>query len=123
MRFRRGLWSDVGECVHVSAIGADTKGKQELDPGLLRRARLVVDDWIQAREIGESQHAYRLGWLRDEDVFAELGEIAAGRKERRGDYAGLTVFDATGIALQDLAAAGLAVDRARELGVGATVDV
>jgi ornithine cyclodeaminase/alanine dehydrogenase-like protein (mu-crystallin family) len=114
---------DIGECVHISAIGADTKGKQELDPAVIRRARLVVDDWVQAREIGESQHAYRLGWLRDDDVFAELGEIAAGRKERRGDYTGLTVFDATGIALQDLAAAGLAVNRARELGVGSTVDV
>jgi ornithine cyclodeaminase len=114
---------DVGECAHISAIGADTKGKQELDPALFRRARLIVDDWAQAREIGESQHPYRLGWLRDDDVFAEIGEIAAGRKERRGDYMGLTVFDATGIALQDLAAAGLAVDRARELGVGATVDV
>lgn len=114
---------DVGPGAHVSAIGADTRGKQELEPELFRRARVVVDDWQQAREIGESQHAYRLGWLGDGDVHAELGEIAAGRKPGRGDYSGLTIFDATGIALQDLAAAGLAVQLAKERGVGSTVEV
>jgi alanine dehydrogenase len=113
----------VGAGAHISAIGADTKGKQELDPALFRRARVVVDDWAQAREIGESQHAYRLGWLKDGDLHAELGQIAAGRTEGRGAYAGLTLFDATGIALQDLAAAGLAVERARERGVGVVIDV
>ncbi|MGH2614892.1 MAG: ornithine cyclodeaminase family protein [Thermomicrobiales bacterium] len=113
----------VGAGAHISAIGADTRGKQELDAALFRRARVVVDDWEQAREIGESQHAHRLGWLRDEDVFAELGEIAAGRKEGRGSYSGLTIFDATGIALQDLGAAGLAVERAREREIGTLIDV
>jgi ornithine cyclodeaminase len=115
--------ADVGQGAHISAIGADTKGKQELDPALFRRARVVVDDWQQAREIGESQHAHRLGWLGADDVYAELGAIAAGRKGGRGTYAGLTIFDATGIALQDLAAAGLAVERARERGVGTIVNV
>lgn len=114
---------DIGVEVHISAIGADTRGKQELDPALFKRARVVVDTWEQAREIGESQHAHRLGWLDEDDIYAELGELAIGRKPGRGDYAGLTIFDATGIALQDLAAAGLAVDLAREHGAGATVDI
>lgn len=114
---------EIGADVHISAIGADTKGKQELDPALFRRARVVVDDWQQAREIGESQHAYRLGWLTVEDLYAELGEIAAGRKPGRGEYSGLTIFDATGIALQDLAAAGVALERACGQGVGTVIEV
>lgn len=114
---------DIGPNVHISAIGADTKGKQELDPALFCRARLVVDDWQQAREIGESQHAYRLGWLQEADLAAELGEIAAGRKAGRGGYEGLTIFDATGIALQDLAAAGVAMELAADRGVGTVFNV
>lgn len=114
---------EIGQDVHISAIGADTKGKQELDPALFRRARVVVDDWQQAREIGESQHAFRLGWLKEADIAAELGEIAAGRKAGRGDFDGLTIFDATGIALQDLAAAGVALDLAAERSVGTLIDV
>lgn len=114
---------DIGANVHITAIGADTKGKQELDPALYRRARVVVDDWRQAREIGESQHAYRLGWLQEADLAAELGEIAAGRKPGRDDYEGLTIFDATGIALQDLAAAGVAMELATKRGVGTVINV
>jgi ornithine cyclodeaminase len=114
---------DVGADVHISAIGADTKGKQELDPALFKRATVVVDSWEQAKEIGESQHAHRLGWLDRGDLHAELGELATGSKPGRGDAGGLTIFDATGIALQDLAAAGLAMELARERGIGATVEI
>jgi ornithine cyclodeaminase len=113
----------VGTKVHITAIGADTRGKQELEPEIFRRARVVVDDWTQAREIGESQHAFRLGWLTEETLYAELGDLCAGRKHGRGDYAGVTIFDATGIALQDLAAAGLAMDLAVARGIGQWVEI
>ncbi|MDR7418226.1 MAG: ornithine cyclodeaminase family protein [Armatimonadota bacterium] len=113
----------VGTTVHISAVGADTKGKQELDPAIFKRARVVVDDWIQAREIGESQHAYRLGWLTRDTLYAELGDLCAGSKSGRGDFDGVTIFDATGIALQDLAAAGLAMDLASARGIGQWVEI
>ena len=113
----------VGTTAHITAIGADTRGKQELEPEIFRRARVVVDDWDQAREIGESQHAHRLGWLTQDTLYAELGELCAGQKPGRGDYAGVTIFDATGIALQDLAAAGLAMDLAAARGIGQWVEI
>lgn len=114
---------EIGEEVHISAIGADTRGKQELDTALFKRARVVVDSWEQASEIGESQHAHRLGFLERDGIHAELGELATGAKPGRGDYSGLTIFDATGIALQDLAAAGLAMELAQQRGVGVTVEI
>jgi ornithine cyclodeaminase len=121
---RRALVMDewVAPAAHISAIGADTRGKQELDPRLLRRARVVVDDWRQARELGECQHAYRLGWLRDDGAWAELGELCAGLKPGR-QGAELTIFDATGLAIQDLAVAGFAVAQARARGAGVEVEL
>lgn len=109
----------VRDDAHVSAIGADTRGKMELDVDLFRRARLVVDDWAQASQIGESQHAFQAGIVAGPN--AELGDICAGRTSGRGDYGGVTIFDATGIALQDLAAAGRAVELAEARGRTTTI--
>ena len=101
---------------HISALGADTKGKQELAPELVARSVLVVDDLTQAKEIGESQHAFALGLIGD--VYATIGDIAGGAKPGRMNASDITVFDATGIALQDLAVAAVALARASELGIG-----
>ena len=117
----RAEW--VGPEAHITAIGADTKGKNELDVDLFHRARVVVDDWTQASQIGESQHAFGAGILSEASVWAELGSICAGTRPGRGDYDGLTIFDSTGIALQDLAVAGVAVNAAIDRGVGTWLEL
>ena len=110
-------WIQPG--MHVNAFGADTRGKQEIDEKLMPRAKVVVDYLPQSREIGECQHAFRSGLI--EGVHAELGEILAGKKPGRESEAEITLFDATGIALQDLAVAARAYDAAVERGVGTRV--
>jgi ornithine cyclodeaminase/alanine dehydrogenase-like protein (mu-crystallin family) len=105
--------------MHVSAFGADTRGKQEIDEKLMPRSKVVVDYLPQAREIGECQHAFRAGLI--DGVHAELGEVLAGSKPGRESDAEITLFDATGIALQDLAVAARAYDAAVARRVGTRV--
>jgi alanine dehydrogenase len=107
--------------MHLSAFGADTKGKQEIEARVLARAKVVVDYLPQAREIGECQHAFRTGLI--EGVHAELGEILVGRKPGRESGAEITLFDATGIALQDLAVARLAYEAALQRGLGVRLEL
>lgn len=107
-------WIQPG--MHINAFGADTKGKQEIDPMALTRAKVVVDYWPQAREIGECQHAFRSGLIHS--VHAELADIVAGRKPGRETPTEITLFDATGIALQDLVVASCAYEAALLGGLG-----
>jgi ornithine cyclodeaminase/alanine dehydrogenase-like protein (mu-crystallin family) len=115
------LLGHVAPGTHINAFGADTRGKQELDPALVARSRLVVDYLPQAREIGESQHAFRSGLIAG--VHAELGEILAGTKPGRSNAEEITIFDATGIALQDLAVAAVAYRAAVRDGVGIQIEL
>lgn len=107
---------------HVNAMGADTKGKQELDTAILTdpATRLVVDDLEQCRVLGESQH---IPGGPDRYVYATLGQIAAGEKPGRTDDTQVTVFDGTGVAVQDLAVAGLLYRQALEQGLGRLVEL
>jgi len=102
---------------HISAMGADTAGKQELAPELVAAARLVVDDAEQAITIGECQHAYRLGLIARDRLGLTLGAVVGGDFDRTAAEE-ITIFDGTGVALQDLAVAELAFRRARERGLG-----
>jgi ornithine cyclodeaminase len=106
---------------HVNAMGADTRGKQELDAALLARASIFVDEAAQAVTIGECQHAHAAGLLREQDL-QPLGEVLAGLRAGRTSPDQVTVFDGTGVALQDLVVADLAWRLARERGVGSVVD-
>ena len=106
----------IGPGTHINAFGSDTKGKQEISETLLGRAKVVVDYLPQAKELGECQHAFRAGVIHS--VHAELGEILLGRKPGRESEKEITLFDATGIALQDLAVAVRAYEAALERGVG-----
>lgn len=105
---------------HINAMGADTVGKQELAPALVAAACVAVDAAEQAVTIGECQHAYAQGLLRRE-ALTPLGGIASGRCPGRQSADELTLFDGTGIALQDLAPALDAVQRARARGLGTEV--
>jgi ornithine cyclodeaminase len=102
----------IGPGVHVTAVGSDGEGKQELEPALLRRADLlVVDDRSQSERLGELQHARDVG-----DHAISLGEICAGTAQGRTDDRQLTVCDLTGVGVQDVAAANAVLANAEGLG-------
>jgi ornithine cyclodeaminase len=112
----------VREGTHINAMGADTRGKQELDPALVAHAVLFVDEMAQAIGIGECQHAHAAGLIGPQNFRGSIGEVAAGLRDGRRTDGEITLFDGTGVALQDLAVAALALRLAREQGIGATVD-
>jgi alanine dehydrogenase len=95
----------VGDHTHVNAMGADAEGKHELADDLLLEAKLVIDDYAQCTHSGEINVPFAEGVLTDDDIYAELGEIVVGATAGRTDADGVTVFDSTGLAIQDVAAA------------------
>jgi ornithine cyclodeaminase/alanine dehydrogenase-like protein (mu-crystallin family) len=99
---------------HVSLMGADGPGKAEAASAELARARLFCDDWEQASHGGELAHAVEDGSIRREDVTA-LGDVLAGDAPGRTSDDEVTMFDSTGLAIQDLAIAVAALERADEL--------
>ncbi|APW96867.1 alanine dehydrogenase [Halobiforma lacisalsi AJ5] len=105
---------DVAEHTHINAMGADAEGKHELADDLLLAARIVIDDHEQCTHSGEINVPYHEGVLDDEDIYAEIGELVVGAKEARGDDTGVTVFDSTGLAIQDVAAAHVVYEQALE---------
>jgi len=107
----------------VAAVGADNPEKSELAPALLARATIVVDILDQAATMGDLHHALAAGAVRREDVYAELGEIVAGRKRGRRTDQETIVFDSTGMALQDVAAAAAVYERALAAGRGQTLEL
>ena len=107
---------------HLACMGTDTVGKQEVEPALLARATMFTDEVAQAISIGEAQHAVMAGLISVADI-APLGDVLIGRHPGRTSDTEITVFDGTGVGLQDLAVAGVAVLRAKERGLGITVDV
>lgn len=109
---------DVRPGTFLAAVGADSHGKQELDPRILARAKVVVDSLDQCAEIGELQHALAAGLLSREDVHAELAEVLDDRKPGRTSADEITVFDSTGTALEDVAAAAAVYEKAVAAGRG-----
>lgn len=103
----RAEW--VHEGTHINAIGADAPGKEELDPALLTRARVFVDDMEQAVHSGEVNVPISAGFYTADEIAGTLGEVVCGRK-RRKTREEVTVFDSTGLAVQDLAIAALVME-------------
>lgn len=93
----------VSDGMHFTCIGADAPGKQELDPAILQRARIFLDDMAQGIESGEVNVPLHEGLLKPEQIVGELGEVLAGKKEGRKSDDEITVFSSTGLAIQDLA--------------------
>jgi alanine dehydrogenase len=116
------LRSFVQAGAHINAMGADAPGKQELDPEILRDARVFIDDTEQALESGEVNVPLHEGRLSREAIAGTLGEVIAGRLEGRQSDEQITVFDSTGLALQDLALARLLHAGALKKGVGQEID-
>ena len=123
---------DVGDHTHINAMGADAAGKHELDDDLLLDATVVIDDHEQCTHSGEINVPYAAGTLTDDDIYGEIGEIVVGNRPGRAGAGfggggsetveagadgadgvdGVTVFDSTGLAIQDVAAARVVYEQA-----------
>jgi alanine dehydrogenase len=112
----------VGAGTHLACMGTDTKGKQEVEVALVAKARLYTDEVAQSVSIGEAQHAVAAGLVAAETI-TPLGAVLTGADAGRRSEAEITLFDGTGVGLQDLAVAAVAVQRARERGLGMEVAV
>ncbi|WP_128477215.1 ornithine cyclodeaminase family protein [Halorussus pelagicus] len=105
---------DIGEHTHVNAMGADAEGKHELADEILLDSKLVIDDHAQTTHSGEINVPYHEGVLSDDDIYGEVGDIVVGDIDGRTDDDGITVFDSTGLAIQDVAAAHVVYEHADE---------
>jgi ornithine cyclodeaminase/alanine dehydrogenase-like protein (mu-crystallin family) len=110
----RNEW--IGEGTHISAMGADDVGKYELDTSILKRASLFADYPQQSIIIGEFQHAYNDGLINSVDDICALGLVTLGKSPGRISDTEITVFDSSGIAIQDLAVAGAIFEAAQQMG-------
>jgi ornithine cyclodeaminase len=106
---------------HIACMGTDTKGKQEVDAALVARATVFTDEVAQSISIGECQHAIAQGLIAEGDI-EELGAVINGDAKGRSSDDEVTLFDGTGVGLQDLAVASAVVDVALAKGVAVEVD-
>jgi alanine dehydrogenase len=106
----------------IAAVGADNPAKQELQPELLASARVVVDGLEQCAVMGDLHHAIEKGLMTRGGVCAELAEVVAGRKQGRTSDEEITIFDSTGVALEDVAAAVMVYEKAIRKGIGSSVE-
>ena len=114
-------WVDKG--THINCIGADAPGKQELDPAILTKAKIVVDDWEQASHSGEINVPLTKGIITKQNVWGEICEIVAGLKPGRTSPDEITVFTSTGLAVQDAVTANLAYKKALAKNLGQFVEI
>jgi alanine dehydrogenase len=110
--------SDAHPGLFIAAVGADSRDKQEIEPALLAAGRVVVDDLEQCATFGDLRYALENGSMTRADVAATLGEVIIGARPGRTNRDDVIVFDSTGTALQDVAAATVAYERALARGVG-----
>jgi alanine dehydrogenase len=113
----------VSAGMHITCIGADAVGKEELDPAILQKAKIVVDDWAQASHSGEINVPLSRGLMAKDDVWADIGEIVAGLKIGRQNKDEVTVFMSTGMAVQDAVTAKIAYSKALAAKVGRFIKI
>lgn len=114
-------WVRLG--THINAIGADAEGKEELEPAILRMATVVVDDLRQASKAGEINVPISRGLYRADEVYAALGDIINGKMKGRTSDRQITIFDSTGVAIEDVAVAKFLYENARQKGIGLTLNL
>ncbi|NIZ14059.1 iminosuccinate reductase BhcD [Phaeobacter sp. HF9A] len=120
--FAPSLMADhVAPGTHIACMGTDTKGKQEVEAALLARATVYTDEIAQSISIGEAQHAIAEGLITEAEVF-QIGAVINGDNPGRTSDEQITLFDGTGVGLQDLAVAAAVVDLAQARGVAIEVD-
>ena len=111
----------VSPGTHIACMGTDTKGKQEVDPALLVKSTVFTDEVAQSVSIGEAQHAVAQGLIGEGDI-AQLGAVINKAHPGRQSDEEITLFDGTGVGLQDLAVASAVVDQAVKAGIAIEVD-
>lgn len=120
--FAPSLMADhVAPGTHIACMGTDTKGKQEVESALLAKASVFTDEVAQSITIGEAQHAVAEGLIKESDV-GEIGAVINATTPGRTSADQITLFDGTGVGLQDLAVAAAVVDLAVEKGIAIKVD-
>jgi alanine dehydrogenase len=115
--------ADVRAGTFIAAIGADNPEKNEIEPALMAKARVVTDLTEQCSHMGDLHHALRAGEMQVADVHAELGELVAGRKPGRTAAHQITLFDGSGVGLQDVAAAACAYEIAKARNAGSKLNL
>ncbi len=108
----------VADGTHINAMGADAPGKQELESHLLEKAKVVIDCWDQASHSGEINIPVHEGLIRKSDIYAKIGDIVNGDKPGRESDDEITIFDSTGLAVQDIVTAWNIHQKALEKGIG-----
>jgi alanine dehydrogenase len=114
-------WIENG--MHINAIGADAPGKEELDPKILLRSKVVVDDHDQAVHSGEINVPISNKIFKPSQICSELGDVIAGKKKCRTSDKDTTLFDSTGLAIQDIASAWMVYQRAKEKNIGTEIEI
>ncbi len=108
---------------HLNAIGADAQGKEELDPAILKKGKIVIDDWEQASHSGEINVPVSKGIIKRKNIYSSLGEIVSGKKSGRRNNQEITIFDSTGLAIQDLFTAYLVYQKAKNKKIGKRINL
>ena len=108
---------------HFSCIGSDMAGKEEIDPEIFADAKVFTDDIEQCINVGEIEIPIKKGIMNRENISGIIGDIITGKASGREDDEQITVFDATGTALLDLATGMLAIREAKKQGLGQTIEL
>jgi alanine dehydrogenase len=108
---------------HINAVGADAAGKEELEYSILSDAMVVVDDIQQATAGGEINVPVKKGQYNSSQIYGTLAELVTGKKKGRTDNRAITVFDSTGLAIEDIAVARLIFEKARHIGGYPSIDL
>ena len=113
----------VKKGTHFSCVGADMEGKQEIDENIFNIARVYVDDYTQAANVGETEIPIKKGVITKKDIIGEIGDVIMGKAAGRKNDHDITLYDTTGIALQDLMTSKLVLDMAEKKGLGVEVEL
>ena len=112
----------VADGTHINAMGADAPGKQELESHLMEKAKIIIDCWDQASHSGEINIPVHEGLIRKSDIYAKIGDIVNGDKPGRESDEEITVFDSTGLAVQDIVTAWNIYQKAMEKRIGQKIN-
>ena len=119
----RVMLGDLKSGVHINAFGADSPGKQEVDPQVLTRSKIVIDNLEQCSLGGEIHKSLQSGLISTKDIYAEIGEIVLGEKPGRTSGDEMTLMDGTGLAVQDLVIFYNVYKRALDRGIGEWIEL
>ena len=109
-------WISKGQ--HINCIGADAPGKQEIEGAILKKAKVVIDDWEQASHSGGINVPIKQGIFDQKHIYALIGDIVAGKTPGRMSHDDITIFCSTGLAIQDAVTGKLAYDAAKKKKIG-----